>query len=116
MEKKIRLQPILQRSKHVNYMVETKPFTWKEIQQMLEEEKVTLQDDDIVQIGYEEGWQEGDSAKDPSYDFKVLRPTLETDEQFERRKKRAEDAKVANEKRQYELYLELKEKYELKPH
>lgn len=112
MEKKTLIRPILQRSKHVSQMCGGNPFTWKEIKQALEDENIVLQDDDIITVGYTEGWQEGDSARDAAYDLRIDRPRLETDVEFEKRKKRAEEAKVSNKELRLKSYEKLKAEFE----
>jgi hypothetical protein len=106
------VETLVQRSKHVSQYTPTQPFTWKEITGFLQEKNITLQDDDILEIGYDEGFNYPDNSKDPSYDFTLKRPRLETEAEFEKRKQRVADSRVATRKRRKELYLELKAEFE----
>lgn len=88
------------------------PFTWADIQQLLTENNITLQVDDVLFHEYSEGYDDGDSMRDPMYDLYVYRYRLETDEEFERRKSKTNRMKEHARERRYEQYLKLKEEFE----
>jgi len=110
MKKKIISEEILYECRRASMFSQS--YTWGEIRKMLEEEKITLLDNDILLSGFEEGWNEGDSARDDMYFVKVRREREETDEEFEKRKKRVEEMKEVSRKSRYESYLELKKEFE----
>lgn len=111
MEKKQIEKTILQRAKSCSNFIDNR-FTWGEVKKILEEENITLQDTDILSVGFTEGWDEGDSARDNMYDLKVCRVREETDEEFEKRIKSREMMKERNKKLRYDSYLKLKEEFE----
>lgn len=112
MEKKKITKTILEKSRSLGRFTETERFTWGEIKQFLIEAKIELQDTDILTVGFSEGWNEGDSSRDDSYDLTIERVELESDESFEKRKLAIENAKKQSELLEYQKYLKLKEKYE----
>lgn len=87
-------------------------YTWGEVKEALAKANIELLDTDELRIHYEDGWQEGDSARDNMYAISVHRYIEETDEEFERRVKRAEENKERNKKQRYENYLKLKKEFE----
>lgn len=87
-------------------------FRWGEITKLLNEQKITLQDSDILEVGFTEGWDEGDSARDNTYDLKVIRVREETEEEYKKRLLKNEESKKLAEKRRYESYLKLKKEFE----
>lgn len=70
---------------------------WKDIKH------IDFQDDDIVQCSHDED--------DDLFYASVLRYELETDEQFEERKKTLEQMKEMSKERRYQQYLKLKEEF-----
>ena len=60
-------------------MIGSHQFTWGEIKAKLEEAKIELQDDDTIEMGFEDEEDYGDAHSDACYYFKVIRPRLETD-------------------------------------
>lgn len=48
-------------------------YTWGEIKDEMKRVGIVLKDSDIIELGYSEGWDEGDSARDPFYDLKITR-------------------------------------------
>jgi DNA-binding transcriptional MerR regulator len=111
MEKKQIEKTILQRAKSCSNFRDNR-FTWGEIKDILEKENITLQDNDILEVGFTEGWQEGDSARDNMYDLKIKRVREETDEEFEKRKQKIVDLQERSKKNRLETYLKLKEEFE----
>jgi len=74
--------------------------------------KDIVEPDDIISAGWDEGFYTENDSMDAHYQMKVTRMVLETDEQLEKRKARAEqDAKWAKERRR-ESYLRLKAEFE----
>ena len=87
-------------------------FTWKDIKTILEKNKVVLEDDDIVDIGYVEGHYSENNSWYAYNSFKVIRKILETDEQYN---KRLEENRIFTEERKkerYKNYLKLKQEFE----
>jgi hypothetical protein len=69
-------------------------------------------DDDIIEAGFDEGYDNSDSAMLPHYYVNITRKRLETDEEYEKRLlKEKRDAKWAKERR-YENYLKLKKEFD----
>jgi len=87
-------------------------YTWAEVKKLLKEENISLQDDDVLEIGFEEGWNEGDTARDDMYFVSVKRQREESDAEFEKRKIKTEELRSQTKKRRLELYLELKKEFE----
>jgi len=110
MEKKIISEEIFYECKRASMF--SKPYTWGEIKKMLEEEKINLLDDDIFLSGFEEGWDEGDSARDDMYFVKIRRERFETDEELEIRKKNLEKRIEESKNIRYEQYIKLKKEFE----
>lgn len=90
----------------------SKPYTWGEVKEILGKEGIELEDSDVLKIGFEEGWNEGDSARDDMYYVSLERDREETDVEFEKRKLNVEKIKEENTKMRYEQYLKLKEEFE----
>ena len=110
-EKKIIENRVLQRARSCSNYQDNR-WRWGEIKKILMEEKITLQDDDIIEVGYTEGWDEGDSARVDMYDLAIIKCRVETDEEYDKRMKRRIEMEEASEKRKYENYLKLKKHYE----
>ncbi len=70
---------------------------WKDIKH------IDFQDEDIIQCS--------DDENDDHFYVSVLRYELETDEQFEVRKKQIEVMKELSKERRYQQYLKLKEEF-----
>lgn len=90
----------------------SKPYSWGEVKEMLKQKNIKLLDNDIVRIGFEAGWDEGDSARDDMFCISVKRDREETDTEFAARKIKVEKLKEENKKRRYEEYLKLKKEFE----
>lgn len=84
-----------------------KPILWKHIKDF------QFEDNDYLRIGYVEHWENGSSnSGGEHYEAEVLRKVIESDEEFEKRKKKFElDQKYVRERR-YENYLKLKKEFE----
>lgn len=82
------------------------PITWKQLKHF------EFQDEDLVNVSYNEGYYSENNSYDPYYSAVVIRTRMETDEEMEKRIKDSErDAKWAKERR-YESYLKLKKEFE----
>jgi hypothetical protein len=114
MEKQLIKKAIYIASKSISKYCETNNFTWGEVKKKLTEKNIVLQDDDILEIYYDEGFQEEDNAKDNSYMITVTILTLETDEQFDKRKKKVEELRLEKLKRDEEKDLADWERLKLK--
>jgi hypothetical protein len=94
------------------YRYDSNAYTWGEIKKILREKKVELQDDDSVIISFVEEESGSDWVSPPHYEFRVSRTRMETDEEFEKRKKEIQFHKEESERREYKEYVRLKEKFE----
>ena len=74
--------------------------------------KNIIQDDDIISAGFDEGYYSENESWDAHWFIKVERDRLETDEEFEKRKKQAEKRQKESKEKRYELYLKLKKEFE----
>ncbi len=90
----------------------SKSYSWGEVKEELSRKNIELQDGDRLSIYFEEGWNEGDSARDDMYAISVYRDEIETDEEFEKRKATMEYLKEKGKKSRYEQYLKLKKEFE----
>ena len=109
MKKQIINELIFARSKSIPIYTETEPYTWGEVKAMLEEKKIELQDSDVLKIFFSEAEQSEDTA---CYSVMVYRKREETDEEFNLRKLKVDEAMEDFAKREYVNYLRLKAKYE----
>lgn len=87
-------------------------WSWGEVQELLKKRKVELLPTDTLQIGFDEGYQDGDASQDPHYYITVHRDRPETDKEFEKRKEEFEAFKKSSEEKRREQYLKLKEEFE----
>lgn len=108
--KKIKTDCIFQTGKRATQW--SSPYTWGEVKTLLAEEGVDLQDDDVLEVGYTEGFDHGDSSRDAYYDISVTRPREETDEEFEKRKADREYVIQKNLEQRRKTYEELKKEFE----
>ena len=83
-----------------------KELRWKDIKHL------ELQDDDIIRAGWCEPYYSENNSWDGHFYVEIKRPTLETDEQYNKRIKYENFQKKQMEDRQYQNYLRLKKKYE----
>ena len=83
-----------------------KPWTWSDIKHL------ELEDDDVINLSWEEPYYSENESWDGHYTGSIIRMVEETDEQFEKRKKRLEQDKEWYRQRRYESYLKLKEEFE----
>jgi hypothetical protein len=84
------------------------PIVWEDIKH------IQFQDDDEIQIGYDEGHYSENNSWDPHYFAIVERWRDETDEEAKKRiEDKVRDQKWAKERR-YQSYLKLKEEFETK--
>ena len=82
------------------------PFTWKDLKH------VQFEDDDKIDIGYDEGYYSENNSWDSHYYARVIRMVEETDEQFTKRIADNERDKKWAKERRYESYLKLKKEFE----
>ena len=81
-------------------------LTWEDIKDF------KFEDGDLIMAGYSEPEYQENYSHDGYYYFSVQREVLETDEQFELRKKCSEMEVERQKKNRYERYLKLKEEFE----
>ena len=82
------------------------PITWKDIKDF------QFEDDDIISIGYEEGYYSENNSWDGFYYCRVERMVEETDEEYEDRMERKRNSESMLKKNRYEQYLKLKKEFE----
>lgn len=109
MEKKVINELIFR--EHRRYSNFNDIWSWGEVQELLKKKNIELLPTDTLQIGYEQGYQDGDSSQDPYYFIWVHRDRPETDAEFEKRKEGYRVSKEQTKERRYKLYLELKEEF-----
>ena len=85
--------------------VDKKPIPAKEYKHLLE-------DEDVVNAGYEEGYFSENNSYDGFFYLQVDRMVLETDEEFEKRIFYANEQQEEIKQRRYENYLKLKKEFE----
>ena len=93
-------------TKDVLYITSNKPITWKAIKDF------QFEDDDVLNIQYEEPFYTENNSNDGGYYCLVQRMVEETDEEYE---ERMEDKKRISEnlrKLRYQQYLKLKQEFE----
>ena len=84
------------------------PVKWKDIKDF------GFEDDDIMNVGYDEGYYSENNSWDPHYYVTIIRKVIETDAEFERRIQRQKEDKERYHKQRYENYLKLKAEFEPK--
>ena len=82
------------------------PFTWFDIKD------IEFQDDDQLQIGYDEGFYSENESWDPHYFVIITRSFEETDNEFAERIKDEEEYSKWLKALRYETYLNLKKEFE----
>ena len=87
-------------------------FTYGEVKAFLLRAKKGLLDDDILEISYDEGFNDGDSSLGANYTIRVTRKRLETDEEFEKRKEMFDKKSLKAVEQRYKEYLKLKKEFE----
>ena len=83
------------------------PITWKDIKDF------QFEDDDIISIGYEEGYYSENNSWDGFYYCRIERMVEETDEEYEDRMERKRSTESILKKNRYEQYLRLKKEFEI---
>lgn len=110
-EKKLKKEKtILQKSRRATHFSDNR-WRWGEVLAILLENKIELHANDILEVGFTDGWDEGDSMRDSAYDLTVIRTREETDEEFEKRMVKKKEAVKFAKQRRYETYLELKDEF-----
>lgn len=111
MSKKQIEKVILSKSRRATHLSDNR-FRWGDIVSLLKENKIKLEDSDILEVGFTEGWYESDSARDNAYDLKVIRVREETDEEYQKRISKQKEKADHLKKIRFENYLKLKEEFE----
>ena len=83
-----------------------KPITWKDIKH------IEFQDDDKINIGFDEGFYSENNSWDPHYYVTITRNVLETDEQYQKRQEQIKLDEKWSRARQFKSYKSLKIKFE----
>lgn len=82
------------------------PITWKDIKH------VDLQDDDELNIQWNEPYYSENNSWDGHYSVSIIRNRLETDEEFQKRLEREERDLKRQKEYRYNNYLKLKSEFE----
>jgi hypothetical protein len=82
------------------------PITWKDIKH------VDLQDDDELNIQWNEPYYSENNSWDGHYSVSIRRNRLETDEEFQKRLEREERDLKRQKEIKYNTYLKLKSEFE----
>ena len=113
MSKKKQVEKIIFRdSRSASHFNNDNRYRWGEVLAILEDNKIELRDDDILEVGYTEGYDHGDYERGAAYDLSVIRFREETDEELENRIAHAKMMKEFSEKSRFKAYLKLKEEFE----
>lgn len=112
MKKLVNRKQVFYTCKRASGFVGGNQYTWGEVKEELKKGNFELQDTDTLYIDFEEGWDEGDSARDDFWAIKVYRDIEETDEEFEKRKISWEKRMEESRKERYNQYLKLKKEFE----
>ena len=110
MKKQIILETIYTGGKTAT--IYSKPFTWGEIKVRLRRHNITLEDEDILTVCFEEGWYEGDSSREDTYTVKVQRWREETDEELKAREELNAKLQEQGKERRRKQYETLKKEFE----
>lgn len=92
--------------KQIYFNHKSEPFTWKDIKD------IQFEDDDIIDISYEEPYYSENNSWDGHYRATVIRMVDETDEQYAKRLERIKISKENGRRQRYETYLNLKKEFE----
>jgi hypothetical protein len=91
----------------VVYFVKHKPIRWKDVKH------IKFQDDDIVNIGYVEPWENGpDNSGGDHYEVRIIRQRPESDYELQIRLEKEKNTKDYNKRMRFEQYLRLKAEFE----
>jgi hypothetical protein len=88
--------------KEIFWKTSNEPFCWRDIKD------IKFEDDDIINIGYEEPYD----VNEGYFIASVERFEYETDEQFLKRKKSIESEEVRKRELRYKTFLKLKEEFD----
>jgi hypothetical protein len=94
-----------------NRSVSGERFTFGDIRSNMESLGLTLQDSDIIECGYDEGYEGSDSGMDPSLFFRVIRKRTESDDEYNARMEEIERDEKRRKRLRHESYLKLKEEF-----
>ncbi len=94
------------KDKDVFYLDKDEKIRWKDIKHF------QFEDDDIIQIAYDEGHVSENNSWDSHFFAVVTRPTLETDEEYTRRMEDIRQESERMKKMRYQSYLKLKAEFE----
>ena len=111
MKKKIIEKRVIQRARSCSQYQDNR-WTWGDVMKILMDEKITLEPTDILEIGYTEGWDEGDSMRDDMYDLTLTKCREETDAELESRINKKKEFEDRSKKLRYQNNLKLKAEFE----
>lgn len=93
-------------SKEIFYKTKATAFNWSDIKH------IEFEDDDKIEIGYDDGHVSENESWDPYHFASVTRLIEETDEEFEERQREIKVDSEWMKQRRYETYLKLKAEFE----
>lgn len=79
---------------------------------VVKENNIELQDNDIINAGYQEPYNHVYIVYDGGYHFEVIREREETDEEYQKRISREEKENKDMQERRYKSFLKLKKEFE----
>ena len=112
MKKKDITESIFRKERALNRFVSTSMFKWWEVQEALKEANIELQEEDVLEVGFEPGFYGEDNSSDACYFIEVKRTRKQTDEEFEEYKQKFEELKEKSKQERYNQYLKLKNEFE----
>lgn len=96
----------IKREKQIRFIKQEKPIKWSDLKNL------KIEDDDILEVGYDEGNYSENESWDAYHFATVTRMVEETDEQRDERVRMAKWYTEELKKRRYENYLKLKMEFE----
>ncbi len=96
----------IKKERQIHVIQQEEPIKWSDLKNL------EMEDDDILQVGYDEGHHSENYSWDPHYFAIVTRMVEETDEQRDERVRMAKWHKGELKKRRYENFLKLKTEFE----
>lgn len=92
--------------KEIILKTSTVPFKWKDVKDL------PFEDNEEIDIEYIETWHYEDGSEGPLYQIISTKIVMETDEEFEKRKKAFDDYQIISKKQRFEQFLKLREEFD----
>jgi hypothetical protein len=96
----------IKKDRDVLHLQKNEKIKWKDIKHF------QFEDDDVIHIGWDEGYVSENESWDSHYFAIITRKIEETDEEFEERMELNRMQQEIMRKKRYENYLKLKEEFE----